>query len=45
MFVKVGTPDKPEWVAQDVVTVLEIQNIRQLLAKFDFDGKGVCTIY
>ena len=41
----VGTPDQPEWVAQDVGTILELQNIRQLLAKFDEDEKGVCTIY
>ena len=33
----VGTPDQPEWVAQDVGTILELQNIRQLLAKFDQD--------
>ncbi|GFE72076.1 Bro-N domain-containing protein [Chroococcus sp. FPU101] len=41
----VGTPDKPEWIAQDVGIALEIQNVRQLLAKFDEDEKGVCTIY
>ena len=41
----VGTSNKPEWVAQDVGTILELQNIRQLLAKFDEDEKGVCTIY
>jgi prophage antirepressor-like protein len=41
----VGTAEKPEWVAQDVGNVLEIQNVRQLLAKFDADEKGVCTIY
>ena len=29
----VGTPDQPEWVAQDVGTILELQNIRQLLTK------------
>jgi prophage antirepressor-like protein len=41
----VGTAEKPEWVAQDVGNVLEIQNVRQLLTKFDADEKGVCTIY
>jgi len=41
----VGTADKPEWVAQDVADVLEIQNIRQTLAGFEQDEKGVCTIY
>ncbi|PSF35974.1 hypothetical protein C7H19_14600 [Aphanothece hegewaldii CCALA 016] len=41
----VGTPDKPEWIAQDVGIALELQNVRQLLTKFDDDEKGVCTIY
>jgi BRO family, N-terminal domain len=41
----VGTPEYPEWVAQDVGIALDIQNIRQLLTKFDDDEKGVCTIY
>ncbi len=41
----VGTPARPEWVAQDVGIALEIQNVRQLLTKFDDDEKGVCTIY
>ena len=41
----VGTAEKPEWVAQDVGIVLEIKNVRQILAKFDEDEKGVCTIY
>lgn len=41
----VGTSQKPEWVAADVADVLEIQNIRQNLAVFDDDEKGVCTIH
>jgi prophage antirepressor-like protein len=41
----VGTADRPEWIADDVGKVLDIQNVRQNIAKFDFDEKGVCTIY
>lgn len=41
----VGTALEPEWIATDVGEVLEIQNIRQNLAEFDSDEKGVCTIY
>jgi prophage antirepressor-like protein len=41
----VGTPEKPEWVALDVGKVLEIKNVRQVLAQFDDDEKGVCSIY
>ncbi|MGA7933905.1 MAG: Bro-N domain-containing protein [Kovacikia sp.] len=41
----VGTPGKPEWVAQDVAVILEIQNFRQNLASFDEDEKGVCNVY
>ena len=41
----VGTADKPEWIASDVGKVLEIKNVRQLLAKFSEDEKGVCNIY
>jgi prophage antirepressor-like protein len=41
----IGTPEQPEWVAQDVGIALDIQNIRRLLTKFDDDEKGVCTIY
>ena len=41
----VGTAEKPEWVAQDVGIVLEVKNVRQILAKFEEDEKGVCTIY
>jgi prophage antirepressor-like protein len=41
----VGDGINHEWVAQDIGNVLEIQNIRQNLAEFDDDEKGVCTIY
>ena len=40
----VGTADKPEWIASDVGKVLEIKNVRQLLAKFSEDEKGVCNM-
>lgn len=40
-----GTPEKPEWVAEDVARILEIKNVRQNLALFDDDEKGVCSIY
>lgn len=41
----VGTAFKPEWIANDIGGVLEIKNIRQVLAKFSEDEKGVCTVY
>ncbi len=41
----VGTAEKPEWIALDVGEVLEIKNVRQLLAKFSEDEKGVCSVY
>lgn len=41
----VGTADKPEWVAQDVCDILDIENARQAIAGFDADEKGVCTTY
>ena len=41
----VGTAEKPEWIASDVGNILEIKNVRQLLAKFSEDEKGVCNIY
>ena len=36
----VGTAEQPEWIAADVGEVLEIKNVRQLLAKFEEDEKG-----
>ncbi len=41
----VGTAEAPEWVAVDIADVFEIQNIRQNLAEFEDDEKGVCSIY
>ena len=41
----VGTAEKPEWIAVDVGEVLEIKNVRQLLAKFSEDEKGVSSVY
>jgi prophage antirepressor-like protein len=38
----VGTPEKPEWVAQDVCNVLDIASVRHAVADFDEDEKGVC---
>ncbi|WP_375502781.1 hypothetical protein [uncultured Nostoc sp.] len=37
----VGTPEKPEWVAVDVCTILETQNVSQTLASFDADERGL----
>lgn len=41
----VGTQDNPEWIAVDAGDALDIQNVRQVLAGFDADEKGVCTVY
>lgn len=41
----VGTADSPEWVAQDICDVLEIENVSQALAGFDEDEKGISTVY
>jgi prophage antirepressor-like protein len=40
----VGTPEKPEWIAQDVGMALDMRNIRMILGKFDDDEKGAVTI-
>ena len=40
----VGTADWLEWIAVDVGAVLEVQNIRQVLANFSEDEKGVCSV-
>jgi prophage antirepressor-like protein len=37
----VGTPENPEWIAQDVCDVLEIANPSQALSDFDDDEKGM----
>lgn len=37
----VGTPNEPEWVAQDVCQALDIQNYRDALSGFDDEEKGV----
>jgi len=37
----VGTAERPEWVAQDVGDVLELANVRKVMADFDDDEKGV----
>lgn len=36
---------EPWFVAKDLCEVLDIQNIRQNLAKLDDDEKGVCSVY
>lgn len=41
----VGTAQKPEWVAQDVCSVLGIKNARDTLADFELDEKGVAIVY
>jgi prophage antirepressor-like protein len=41
----VGTAERPEWVVADVGDVLGIKNVRQVLANFDEDEKGVCIVY
>ncbi|MHC5863127.1 BRO-N domain-containing protein [Nostoc sp.] len=40
----VGTPDKPEWIAQDVANVLEIKNVHQNLANLEDYEKGICKM-
>lgn len=39
----VGTPEKLEWVAQDVCDVLGIKNVSQALSRLDEDEKGITT--
>lgn len=41
----VGTWEYPEWVAQDVCDILEIQNARDAVSDFDDDERGVASIY
>lgn len=41
----VGTPDKPEWVAQDVCNILGIQNASDAIKRLDDYQKGVASIY
>jgi prophage antirepressor-like protein len=41
----IGTPEKPEWVAQDVCDVIGIASARDAVSDFDDDEKGVGTIY
>jgi prophage antirepressor-like protein len=38
----VGTQDRPEWIAQDVCNILEIENVSQALTGFDESEKGIC---
>ena len=37
----VGTPEMPEWVAQDVCTILGIKNVSDAIADFDDSEKGL----
>jgi len=41
----VGTLEKPEWIAADVSTILEIKNVSDALANFDGDERGIANIY
>ena len=38
----VGTPEKPEWIAQDVCSVLGLSNVSQALKNLKDSYKGVC---
>jgi prophage antirepressor-like protein len=40
----VGTPDKPEWVAQDMCDVLDLKNVSQALEGLDADEKGISIV-
>ena len=40
----VGTAERPEWVAQDVCDILEIEKARNALADFAADEKGARTV-
>lgn len=37
----VGTPDKPEWIAQDIANILGIEQVSRALAEFDEEEKGM----
>jgi prophage antirepressor-like protein len=39
----IGTPEKPQWVAQDVCEVLGLNNVSQALSRLDEDEKGIIT--
>ncbi|WP_013321001.1 BRO-N domain-containing protein [Gloeothece verrucosa] len=41
----VGTPDQPEWIAQDVCDVLSVGLASNTLRNFDFDEKGMYSIH
>ena len=41
----VGTPEVPEWVAQDICDILGIESARSAVADFDSDEKGLRTVY
>jgi hypothetical protein len=41
----VGTPERPQWVAADVASVLGIAQIASTLRHFDEDEKGVHTMH
>jgi prophage antirepressor-like protein len=41
----VGTSEKPEWVAADVCTILEIKNPSDALGSFDEDERGLANVY
>ncbi|MCT7957297.1 BRO-N domain-containing protein [Laspinema palackyanum] len=40
----IGTPENPEWIAQDVCEVLEIKNVSDTLRRLDDDEKGIVLI-
>lgn len=39
----IGTPEHPQWVAQDVCEVLGLNNVSQALSRLDEDEKGIIT--
>jgi prophage antirepressor-like protein len=41
----VGTAERPEWIAQDICDILEIESARSAIADFDQDEKGVATVF
>jgi len=41
----VGTPDKPEWIAQDVCDILGIESASRAIADFDEDEKGMRIVH
>ena len=41
----VGTAERPEWIAADICSIAEIENVSRALADFDEDEKGIHFAY